>query len=135
MPHKEAAQSAVTAELELGRLKEETADSRQLSRAIERKDAKKLSADLRDLVAMLKDKGEVKDYEHDRVRVKDGKITLQVQLASASDKILKKLENAGMKILFTSSTAKLVIGTIAVDRLKALEDVPEVLLVEPARTG
>ena len=99
---------------------------------LEQAEGKKMSADLRQFVAMLKEKGRVRDYAQDRIRVTDGKITLQVQLASTSDDTLKKLEKAGLKILFSSSTARLVIGTIAVDKMMSLTELPEIVFLEPA---
>jgi hypothetical protein len=92
----------------------------------------KLSADLLPLLEM---KDRVKDYSKGKVVVKDGKITLQVWLTKASDEVLKKLKDLGMEISFNAATGKMVIGTIDVEKLKDLAQIPEVRLIEPFTTA
>ncbi len=89
---------------------------------------RKVSAELLPLLAMNE---KVKDYSKGKVVVKDGKITLQVWLTKSTDEVIKKLKELGLDVSFQASTGKMVIGTIAVEKLKDLAQIPEVRLIEP----
>ncbi|MEW6348734.1 MAG: VIT domain-containing protein [Thermodesulfobacteriota bacterium] len=89
---------------------------------------RKISADLLPLLEMRE---KVKDYTKGKVVVKDGKITLQVWLTKSSDDVIKKLKELGLEVSFQAATGKMVIGTLAVEKLKELAQIPEVRLIEP----
>ncbi len=84
-----------------------------------------------ELAELLKMKDKPKNWTKGTVTVKDGKVTVQVWLKRAGDKTLKKLKDLGLEISFTAATGKMVIGSIAVEKLKALSEIDEVRLVEP----
>jgi len=69
------------------------------------------------------------------VRVKDGKVTVQVWISQATEDLFKLLEQKGLKITFKASTGKTVIGEISVEDLKSLGAVKQVVFVEPAALG
>ena len=104
-------------------------DKEQLKTAAVRN---KLAPELRELLG-LKDRP--KDYTKGKVTVKDGKITVQVWLTRATDEVVKKLKEAGLEVLFTATTGKMVLGTMDVDRLSKLAEITEVRLIEPAPVG
>lgn len=88
---------------------------------------RKLSSDL---LALLKMKTVPKDYTKGKVTVKNGKITVKVWLKRSTDDLLKQLKAQGLKITFKAATGKMVIGEIAVDKLKELATIDLVRLVE-----
>jgi len=101
-----------------------------------------LSNDLRklasDLTALLEahDKGEATPQTLlERVRIIDGKVLVQVEVTRASEELLKKLEKIGFKPLFKASTGTAVVGTIAVEKLRGLAALDEVLSVKPGQVG
>lgn len=63
----------------------------------------------------------------------NGKVTVQIWLSDSSDAALKKLEKAGVQVLFQSTTARMVIGKIAVGKLEDLALLEIVRLIEPVR--
>jgi len=65
------------------------------------------------------------------VEVRNGRVTVKVWLEDVSAAVLKNLEAAGLRIVFQASTAKMVLGTIEVKKMKTLSRVDGVLLVEP----
>ena len=92
----------------------------------------KLAPELR---AIAERKDGVKNFTEGKVTVKDGKITVQVWLTRATDEVLKKLKEAGLEVLFTATTGKMVLGAMDVDRLAKLAEIAEVRLIEPAPAG
>jgi Ca-activated chloride channel homolog len=92
----------------------------------------KLAPELR---ALTERKDRPRDFTEGKVTVKDGKITVQVWLTRATDEVLKKLKEAGLEVLFTATTGKMVLGTMDVDRLAKLAEIAEVRLIEPAPAG
>ena len=95
----------------------------------------KLSPELRKLVDLALKQKAVKTFTYGNIKVTDGKITVQVRLTGSSDEILKKLEELGLKIAFKAASGNTVIGAIAVEKLQALTEISEVLLVEPVTAG
>jgi Ca-activated chloride channel family protein len=89
---------------------------------------RKLSSDL---LALLTMKTVPKDYSKGKVIVKNGKITVKVWLKRTTDDLLKQLKEKGLKITFKASTGKMVVGEIAVDKLKGLAAIDLVRLIEP----
>jgi Ca-activated chloride channel homolog len=89
----------------------------------------KLAPELR---AIAERKDGLKNFTEGKVTVKDGKITVQVWLTRATDEVLKKLKEAGLEVLFTATTGKMVLGAMDVDRLAKLAEIAEVRLIEPA---
>ena len=92
----------------------------------------KLAPELR---AIAERKDGVKNFTEGKMTVKDGKITVQVWLTRATDEVLKKLKEAGLEVLFTATTGKMVLGAMEVDRLAKLAEIAEVRLIEPAPAG
>lgn len=92
----------------------------------------KLSAELRSLLSQTRP-GETS--VRGGVRVKDGKVTVQVWISQASEELFKLLEKKGLKISFKASTGKTVIGEISVDDLKNLVSLPQVSFIEPLPLG
>jgi len=91
----------------------------------------KLTAELRKLVEKLASEGKIENLTEGKIKVKDGRLEITVQLTSLDDETIKKLEALGFKELARTRTVKLVIGTIAVDKLEALAKLDEVLRIEP----
>lgn len=92
----------------------------------------KLAGELR---ALLEMKGKKGTYTAGKVRVTDGKVTVQVWISQATEKIFKRLKNAGLEISFKAGTGKTVIGVIEVEKLEDLVKLSEVILVEPVRVS
>lgn len=67
-----------------------------------------------------------------RLRVRDGKVRVQVWLSDSSEAVLKKLKAAGLQIIFQPSSSKMVIGRIAVKKLLELASIEAVRFIEPA---
>lgn len=88
----------------------------------------KLTKELVDLIAL---KEKPLNYSKGNVVVKDGKLTVQVWLNKSGDAIVKLLEEKGLKITFTASTGKMIIGLIGVEQLADLAKLPEISLIEP----
>lgn len=93
----------------------------------------KLSSDLRDLIKQKKEKGTL-DSLHGTLRLDKGKVIVQVWLKSMSATDLESLEKAGLNISFTATGGKMVIGSIAVEKLEELEKLKFVTLIEPLKT-
>ncbi len=91
----------------------------------------KLTPELRRLVEKVAGEGKIENLTEGKVRVKDGRLEISVQLASLDDAVLKKLETLGFKELARTRTVKLLIGTIGVEKLEALAQLDEVLRIEP----
>jgi Ca-activated chloride channel homolog len=87
------------------------------------------------LRALTERKERPKDFTEGGVTVKDGKITVQVWLTTATDEVLKKLKEAGLEVLFTATTGKMVLGAVDIDRLAKLAEITEVRLIEPSPVG
>ncbi|MBI4964817.1 MAG: VWA domain-containing protein [Desulfomonile tiedjei] len=90
--------------------------------------ASKLSPELAELLAM---KEKPRTFAKGKVSVKDGKIAVQVWLNRSGEDVIKLLKEKGLKITFTASTGKTVIGEISIELLEELAKVPEVRLIEP----
>jgi Ca-activated chloride channel family protein len=115
------------------RSKKETETSQYGQRAAVEKTVAlaKLSPELRALLKLKK----TGDYTEGKVSVREGKVTVQVWISQGAEQIIKKLEQAGLKISFKASTGKAVIGLIEVEKLENLVNLPEVTLVEPLPVG
>jgi Ca-activated chloride channel family protein len=87
------------------------------------------------LLEVIKKKGDRPDYTVGTVSVKDGKVTVKVRLSKLDDTILKKLEEAGLKIADKKTANKTVTGTIEIGKLKDLAKLAEVLRIEPLPAG
>ncbi len=100
---------------------------RQLSEAERKKMLvqRKLDKALQTLADKLDEKG---NYQAGNVIVRDGKVTVAVYLSKLDDEVRKALRQAGLTIDLESAPARMVLGTIAVDKLEALA------LVEPVRS-
>ncbi len=96
---------------------------------------RKLSSELRKVIDLAEKKGTPVTFVHGNIKVTEGKITVQARLTGSSEEILKKLEEAGLKIEFKASAGSTVIGVISVEKLKALAEIPAVLLVEAVTAG
>ncbi|MBM4325961.1 MAG: VWA domain-containing protein [Deltaproteobacteria bacterium] len=88
----------------------------------------KLTADLRTLIEAV-EKGQ--DTSKGKVRVKDGKVTVQVWLTQSTEAVLKELKEKGLTISFTATGGKLVIGAVEVKKLVELAKIAQVRLIEP----
>ncbi|MFH0821404.1 MAG: hypothetical protein V2B18_01545, partial [Pseudomonadota bacterium] len=101
--------------------------------ADKKKDAiDKLAPRLRELLGR-KDKGGT--YQHGKIKVEDGKVTVQVRLSAGTEDVLKRLKEKGFELSFQASAGKVVIGVISVDKLEELIKLAEVLNVEPVEAG
>ncbi len=65
--------------------------------------------------------------------IKDGKVLIQVWLRDTSEKALAELKKAGLEISFESSTTKLVVGRVDVNKLEALAKLTTVVSIEPPK--
>jgi Ca-activated chloride channel family protein len=88
----------------------------------------KLTSDLRDLIEAV-EKGQ--DTSKGKIRVKDGRVTVQVWLTQSNETILKALKEKGLTISFTATGGKLVIGAVEVKKLRELAKIAQVRLIEP----
>lgn len=67
------------------------------------------------------------------LEIANGRVTVQVWLSDTSEAALTKLKQAGLEIIFQSSTAKMVIGKIDVQKLEQLALLNLVRFVEPPK--
>lgn len=65
--------------------------------------------------------------------IKDGKVLVQVWLKDSSEKALEELKKAGLEISFESSTTKMVIGRVEINKLEALAKLVSVVRIEPPK--
>lgn len=66
------------------------------------------------------------------ITITDGKILVAVRLIAPSPESLHKLQSAGLQTANIAPGVDLIVGYIAVERLKELSQVDEVLSIEPA---
>jgi len=88
----------------------------------------KLADDLRTLIEAV-EKGQ--DTSKGKIRIKDGKVTVQVWLTQSNEAVLKALKEKGLAISFTATGGKLVIGAVDVKKLIELAKIAQVRLIEP----
>ncbi|MBM3299852.1 MAG: VWA domain-containing protein, partial [Deltaproteobacteria bacterium] len=91
----------------------------------------KLSPELYELHRLFKAQKPGGNLTHGKIKVTDGKITVQVLLAGITDELVKKLEKAGLTVEFKATGGKTVVGVIAVDKLEELVSLSEVTSVKP----
>jgi Ca-activated chloride channel family protein len=89
---------------------------------------RKLAKALQSLTDKLDGQG---NYRAGNVIVRDGKVTVAVYLSKLDDEVRKALRAAGLTIELESAPAKMVLGTIAVDKLDELALVDAVRSVDP----
>ncbi len=92
----------------------------------------KLAPELRVLIAK---KGKVEEFSDGKVTVNDGKVRVKVWLNRMSDDLLERLKKMGLDVSYKAISAKMVIGTIAVEKLEELVKFKEVRLIEPLSIG
>jgi Ca-activated chloride channel family protein len=94
----------------------------------------KLDPSLRAIVERLKNK-ETKPTADEAKFVRDGKAEVQVWLVEKTPEALAELKKLGFEVLLEPSTAKLVIGRVALDKLAALAELKQVRYVAAQMTG
>jgi Ca-activated chloride channel homolog len=95
----------------------------------------KLAPELQGLADCLRLKGKGGKDLDGRLGVVEGEITVQVWVTKVTDELLEKLKEAGLEISFKAATGKMVIGSIAVEKLEDLAKLSEVRLIEPVKSG
>ena len=92
----------------------------------------KMAPELRGLAEKLAKEGKDGNLTVGKIKVKDGRIEVRVQLASLGDEVVAKLKKLGFKVLAQAKSVKLVIGTIDVKQLEKLAELPEVRRIDPS---
>ncbi len=110
---------------------EEKAEDANMVDELRQTSASKLAPELRRLAKLSKDKGKEADFSKANVAVEKGKVSVKVWIGKINDELVKKLEKAGLEIIFKASTGKMVIGKIDVEKLEDLAKVQEIRLIEP----
>lgn len=98
----------------------------------ERAPASKLAPELADLVAQLSKHAGEKTYTVGTVTVRDGRVEVQIQLADLSEATVKKLLDLGVVELGRARSVRLLIGTVAPEKLEALAALEVVQRIEPS---
>jgi len=94
--------------------------------------ADKLASELRKLLDMVWSHGPVSNYADGKLLVSHGKIEVRLELSAVSEAVIKKIEEAGLKITRKGEKETIVIGIIEVEKLEALTGISEVRSVAPA---
>ena len=84
-----------------------------------------------ELKALVEKKGKIGDFSDGKVTVKDGKVTVKVWLTRVSDDLIELLKKEGLEVSYKATSAKMVIGTIEVEKLEALAKLESVRRIEP----
>jgi hypothetical protein len=63
--------------------------------------------------------------------IRNGKAEIQVWLADKSDESVAKLKELGFEIILNPTSAKMVIGRLPIEKLKALAELQSVRYVAP----
>ncbi len=95
----------------------------------------KLSRDLQALVRAYGEKGKPSELTVGKLKVVEGKITVQVMLGGTGEEVFKKLKDAGLEVQFRAVAGKSVVGTISVGHLEELARIPEVQFVKGVEAG
>ena len=92
----------------------------------------KIAAELQGLAEKVVKEGANGNLTIGKVRVKDGRVEIRVQVGSLSDEVLAKLKKLGFKELARAKSVKLLIGTVDVKQLEALAKLSEVRRIDPS---
>lgn len=110
---------------------EEKVGEADMSDEVRQTSASKLAPELRRLARLFKEHGKEADYSKADVSVEHGKVSVKVWVQKINDKLIKKLEKAGLEIIFKASTGKMIIGKIDIEKLEDLANAHEIRLIEP----
>lgn len=85
------------------------------------------------LVEKVAREGKDGSLKLEKFEVTNGIVTVQIWLKDNSDDAITALKALGIEVIFNSSTAKMVIGRIDINKLEALAQAENVKLIEPAK--
>lgn len=92
----------------------------------------KLVPELQGLAEKVAKQGANGNMTLGKIRVKNGRIEIRVQLAALSGEVLARLKKLGFKELARAKSVNLLVGTIDVKQLEALAKLPEVRRIDPS---